>query len=305
MWFSEKLHRISIGTRAIVEDHDGNLVICVSCRALATGASPTAVGGVLLLFDTGTEPTWLWTSSPFRFVIDADGPYAMTQTVEMALPLEAGLIPQAGLAVVKMFDAATDAWSQIKEWLVLAQRPRTGYHVVRSNSRAIRPALASQLARSSYDDDFRVSKDSEGVAMTTQAHTLTERPTLVELPNLWTFSGRGVDVTYSTTSVTGKPLLTYHDTNGPRQFEGDEEIARLDTALGTEVTVELATTTDRGSTAFTLILPYVNLAAGPQPAIHTIGVTSIRRTSIVGPAIGQATTYHVQKLHGTAAQVQF
>ena len=46
-------------------------------------------------------------------------------------------------------------------------------------------------------------------------------------PNLFALTGSGVHLTYSSTSISGKPQLTYQDTGQTRQFTGDE-IRRLD-----------------------------------------------------------------------------
>ena len=69
-------------------------------------------------------------------------------------------------------------------------------------------------------------------------------------PNLYELSGNGIHVTYSTTSITGKPLFNYHDSFQTRNFSGDE-IQTVDTILGQLVSVFLVRTIDSGSTSFT------------------------------------------------------
>jgi hypothetical protein len=123
-------------------------------------------------------------------------------------------------------------------------------------------------------------------------------------PNLYVVHGQDVQVTFSTTSFNGKPQLTYHDATQARQFTGDE-ITIEDTAIGQLVTVVLSLTVDLGSTTFSLVVPAVRLSGtGPQP-ISTLGITAVHRTTIAGPPTGQATTYRVVRLRGTAERVDF
>ena len=41
-------------------------------------------------------------------------------------------------------------------------------------------------------------------------------------PNLYEVHGHGIHVTYSTTSITGKPLFNYHDAAQTKNFSGDQ-----------------------------------------------------------------------------------
>jgi hypothetical protein len=125
-------------------------------------------------------------------------------------------------------------------------------------------------------------------------------------PNLYVVSGSGVHVTYSTESFGGGPQFTYQDATVSRTFSGGE-IRTEQTELGTLVSVTLSLTPDFGSTAFTLVVPKVNLStASSSVPIHTFGVTTLHRTSIIGPiGLGQTETYTVKKLAGHAEIVRF
>jgi hypothetical protein len=126
----------------------------------------------------------------------------------------------------------------------------------------------------------------------------------VREPNLYVVHGYGLQVTLATTSLTGRPQLTYHDAAQARQFTG-EEIRFEDTVFGRLASVVLTSTPDLGTTTFSLVLPAVNLpASGAQP-ISTIGITAVHRTTIAGPPPGQSTTLQVVRLRGTADQVMF
>jgi hypothetical protein len=117
-------------------------------------------------------------------------------------------------------------------------------------------------------------------------------------PTLYELSGRGIHVTYSTTSLQGKPLFNYHDAFQVKNFSGDE-IQTVDTILGILVTVFLIRTVDTGSTTFTLLVPRVNLPPSNSANITTEGITTLHKFSII-PLQGQTELYTVHPLHGTA-----
>jgi hypothetical protein len=123
-------------------------------------------------------------------------------------------------------------------------------------------------------------------------------------PNLYQLSGGGIQVTYSTSSITGKPLFNYHDGSQAKNFSGDE-IQTAETVLGNLVTVFLIRTVDSGSTTFTLLIPSVNLPPSNSAPIVTDGITTLHKFSIVGPHNGQREFYTVQPLDGTASFVAF
>ena len=91
-------------------------------------------------------------------------------------------------------------------------------------------------------------------------------------PILFALTGSGVHLTYSSTSISGKPQLTYQDSGQTRQFSGDE-IRRLDHPdLGTLVSVSLVKTVDAGSTSLTVVVPRVALPGRtPRPPAHDRG----------------------------------
>jgi hypothetical protein len=123
-------------------------------------------------------------------------------------------------------------------------------------------------------------------------------------PTLYELSGNGLHVTYSTSSISGKPLFNYHDAFQVRNFSGDE-IQTAETILGKLVSVFLIRTIDGGSTSFTLVVPAVHLPASNVAHITTDGVTTIHKFSIVNPPLGQTELYTFHRLHGTARFVVF
>lgn len=124
-------------------------------------------------------------------------------------------------------------------------------------------------------------------------------------PNLYQVHGSGLQITYATSGIDGKAHLQYHDSAQTLQFSGDE-IRTVEAEIGTLVTVTIRMTVDTGSTSFTLVIPQVNLDSSNHVNIHTFGITTVHRFSVI-PAFnhGQTELYTVSQLSGTAAFVVF
>jgi hypothetical protein len=123
-------------------------------------------------------------------------------------------------------------------------------------------------------------------------------------PNLYDLHGDGITVSYSTSSIAGKPQFSYKKGQQSLNFSGDE-ITTLQTGIGMLVSVVIAKTVDRGFTTFSVLLPVIQLADGQKLSFHTIGITTVTTTTIAGPVQGAQQTYHVSALTGTAQHVQF
>jgi len=124
-------------------------------------------------------------------------------------------------------------------------------------------------------------------------------------PNQFTVHNHNIHIVYTANGFEGKPTLHYQDHSQSLSFKGDQ-IDVLAAPIGTLVTVTIRGSIDGDSTAFTLMVPNVNLIAGgdKQAHIETFGVTTLRRFSIV-PAlnVGQLDLYTVTRLRGTAQSV--
>ena len=127
----------------------------------------------------------------------------------------------------------------------------------------------------------------------------------IKAPDMYQLQGAQLHITYSTTSFDGKPRFVYQDATQTLTFEGDQ-IRTLATEIGTLVTVTIRMTIDTGSTSFTLLVPTVNLGPSNHATIHTEGITTIHRFSII-PMFNQGQTelYSVSPLTGTASFVIF
>lgn len=127
-------------------------------------------------------------------------------------------------------------------------------------------------------------------------------------PNEFSLHGVGktnkdVHISYSTTSITGKPLFSYSDAKGTHSFTGDE-ISTQETGIGTMVTVTLKVIPDGYSTRLTLLVPSINLN-GSKREFRTIVIKTTGQNSIGGPRLvtGAIESYKVIDLRGTADSV--
>lgn len=121
-------------------------------------------------------------------------------------------------------------------------------------------------------------------------------------PNFYSVEGGGIQVTYSTTSIQGSPVFTYHDATGVKNFSG-EQIRVAQTDIGTLVTVTIQLLVDAGSTTFSLLLPRVNLMPPAASNITVEGITSLNRF-LNFPVPGQAQSYTVTEMRGIATIVR-
>ena len=120
------------------------------------------------------------------------------------------------------------------------------------------------------------------------------------LPNQYDLRGQGVSISYSVTSITGKPQLSFKKGRTTLNFTGDE-IGVLDTTIGSLISVTVATTIDRDFTSFSFLLPSIQLTSpSARQAFRTIGVTTVHKTTIAGPIKGAQQTYKSVQLRGTA-----
>lgn len=129
-------------------------------------------------------------------------------------------------------------------------------------------------------------------------------------PNLFSLQGAGptykdVQISYSTSSITGQPLFNYIDSKGTHSFKGDD-IRTQETEMGTMVTVTFESVPDLRVTTLTLLVPTINLD-GSAREFKTIAIRTTSKTTIGGPrfAKGVLQFYEVIDLKGTANSVAF
>lgn len=119
-------------------------------------------------------------------------------------------------------------------------------------------------------------------------------------PNLFQLTGSHLHITYSATSISGAPTLTYQDPHQGMSFHGDQ-IRTVECDLGLLVSVTLRMTVDSGSTSLSVFVPRMRIEQGTIAAVHTDCVTTVHRFSVIPSFnLGQLDTYTIVQLHGTA-----
>jgi hypothetical protein len=127
-------------------------------------------------------------------------------------------------------------------------------------------------------------------------------------PNQFVLQGIGpkyedVQISYSTTSITGKPIFSYKDSKDSYSFTGDE-IRTQQMAKGKAVTVTLESIPDLHVTTLTLLIPAVNLNSSVKE-FKTIAILTTSKTTIAGESFveGAVKSYEVINLKGTASYI--
>ena len=118
--------------------------------------------------------------------------------------------------------------------------------------------------------------------------------------NLFELRGGSIHITFSSTSITGSPLLSYRDNGRSLSFRGDE-IRIQDTEVGQLISVTLENIPDLRMVTFSLVLPVVTVM--PQSSgiqIQVPGITTVSPTTIAGPPPGPQKLYSTVNLRGTA-----
>lgn len=112
-------------------------------------------------------------------------------------------------------------------------------------------------------------------------------------------------ISYSRTSFTGVPQLSYKDAELDLNFSGDD-ITREDTPLGEIVTVTLENLVpvDGPLRIFTLLVPKIRLRRGDQVSFDTLGIETIDSSAGFAPPRPEALqAYRSHQLQGVAVLV--
>ena len=123
-------------------------------------------------------------------------------------------------------------------------------------------------------------------------------------PNSFQLTGDDVQVNYSTTSIDGKPRFTFKKGQKTLDFAGNQ-ISSSTVNIGTLVSVVITAVADKSTTTFSILLPAIRLPESRRQAFRTFGITTVTKTSIVGPPVGVQQTYTTVALRGSARLVAF
>ena len=111
-------------------------------------------------------------------------------------------------------------------------------------------------------------------------------------------------VDYETTSFIGQPVLNLTQSPAPTRHFAGSQIRRLNTEIGTLVTVTTAMTVDTGSTSFSVLIPAITLTAtSDQKAFSTDAIVTHHTGPNSVPQTGVHETYQFIPMSGQASFV--
>jgi hypothetical protein len=116
-----------------------------------------------------------------------------------------------------------------------------------------------------------------------------------------------IRINYSSSSITGAPLVSYKDSELDLNFQG-EEITRIQTSVGELITVTLEMVPDAFTRTITLMVPTIRLTTGEQAEFNTFAIETTDRSGAFVPPPGPAgvlQTYQLYQLRGSAQHVVF
>lgn len=124
--------------------------------------------------------------------------------------------------------------------------------------------------------------------------------------NLFDVTGP-IRVTFSRSSITGRPQLSYHDAELDLTFQG-KELDVQTTGIGDLVTVTVQSIPDAFERRISLLVPVIRLAAGEQAECETVLLETVDRSPAFAPSPGPAgvlQSYRVHQVPATAQHVDF
>ena len=111
-------------------------------------------------------------------------------------------------------------------------------------------------------------------------------------------------VDYETTSFIGQPVLNLSQVPGPIRHFAGSQIRRIDTEIGTLVSVTTQMSIDTGSTSFSILIPAITLAAiSEHQAFTTEAIVTHHTGPNSVPATGVHETYQFIPMKGQASFV--
>jgi hypothetical protein len=115
-----------------------------------------------------------------------------------------------------------------------------------------------------------------------------------------------IRINFSSSSISGVPLMSYKDSEFDLNFE-DDEITRIETSLGELVTVTLENAVDALIRTFTLVVPTIRVADEEKVVFHTFGVETTDCSGAFRPPPGPTGVLQINRFHqltGSAQRVE-
>jgi len=100
---------------------DGRIVVNTSAYEW-TDLHGGHVGVVVLLYQSGNPPFWLWTSSPVRYGLDGKWIGTSQITTSFTQTVDSDTMGKVSYVAIKHYNSPNDAYADIQAWLNGAQQ---------------------------------------------------------------------------------------------------------------------------------------------------------------------------------------
>lgn len=125
--------------------------------------------------------------------------------------------------------------------------------------------------------------------------------------NLFDLKSADYKISFSTSSLDGRPHFSYTKGKVTKNFVGDQ-IKQEETAIGNLISVVLKSVPDLQTVVLSVLLPQVNIPHDKDSInFKTEGIVTTIKTSIAGPKLvsGAVQSYKYSVLRGVAKAVFF
>jgi hypothetical protein len=112
---------------------DGRIIVNTSAYEW-TDLHGGHVGVVVLLYQNGNPPFWLWTSNPVRYGLDGKWIGTSQITASFTQTVDSDTMARVGYVVIYHYNSPNDAGTDVESWLKGAQQ---AFSVVASIAKAI------------------------------------------------------------------------------------------------------------------------------------------------------------------------
>jgi hypothetical protein len=100
---------------------DGRIVVNTSAHEW-TDMHGGHVGVVVLLYQNGSPPFWLWTSNPVRYGLDGKWVGTSQITASFTQTVDPDTMQKVDYVAIYHYNAPNDAWTDVQAWVNGAQQ---------------------------------------------------------------------------------------------------------------------------------------------------------------------------------------
>ena len=134
--FAADLEDKGVNAHTLVAHRVGSSRLVLTSRLCVSALVDCQLGVVALLYDASALPQWLWTSAPVRYGVRSAST-AADLTGEIILTIDPAIVAAGRHLAIRHFPCPGDPWTDIKQWLRVAEHPDTGFPAVNDICRPV------------------------------------------------------------------------------------------------------------------------------------------------------------------------